>query len=168
MASRMDVQKRRAWEGRLRRYQASGLAVTRFCEQERVSTHAFYYWAKRIGSKRSGSSLGTRSSKHGAGLTRPVTHRPTAVERSSKHVAAASRRSSERVVTAVGSANSNMAWVHFRWNAAMEVLVPSDCLDAICCLAECFKHAPVERDAAEHTDAFQEVVVRSRPERTGR
>ena len=126
MASRMDVQKRRAWEGRLGRYQASGLTVTRFCEQERVSVHTFYYWAKRIG-----SISGKKSAKH--------------------------------VATAVGSANSksNMAWVHFHWSAAMEVLVPADCLDAIRCLAECFKHAPIERGVTEHTDAFQEVVVRS-------
>ena len=122
MASRLDAQKRRVWEGRLRRYQASGLTVTRFCEQERVSVHTFYYWAKRIG-----SISGKRSSKHMS----------TATE------------------------NSNTAWVHFRWNAAMDVLVPADCLDAIRCLAECFRHAPIERDTVEHADAFQEVVVRS-------
>jgi len=119
MASRLDAQKRRTWERRLGRYQASGLTVTRFCEQERVSVHTFYYWAKRIGSKR------------------PSKHESTAVE------------------------NLNMAWVHFRWNAAMEVLVPADCLDAIRCLAECLGHATIKRDTAEHTDAFQEVVVRS-------
>ena len=126
MASRMDAQKRLAWEGRLGRYQACGLTVTRFCEQERVSTHAFYYWAKRIG-----SISGKKSAKH--------------------------------VATAVGSANSksNMAWVHFRWNAAMQVSVPADCLDAIRCLAECLGHASIERDTTEHTEAFQEIVVRS-------
>jgi len=155
MASRLDVQKRRAWEGRLGRYQASGLTVTRFCERERVSTHAFYYWAKRIGSKRVGSRSDKRSAKHVA----------TAVvsgKRSAKHVAGFTRPVT-RMATAVGSANSNSnrAWVHFRWDAAMEVSVPADCLDAIRCLAECLWHTPIERDTAEHTDAFQEVVVRS-------
>ena len=132
MASRQDAKKRRAWEERLGRYQASSLTVTRFCEQERVSTHTFYYWAKRIG-----SISVRRSAKHVAGFIRPVTRVATAAE------------------------NSNTAWVHFRWNAAMEVSVPADCLDAIRCLAECFRHASIEHDTAEHTDAFQEVVVRS-------
>ena len=48
MVSSGDAQKRRAWEARLARYRASGLSVARFCEQERVSTNTFYYWAKRL------------------------------------------------------------------------------------------------------------------------
>ena len=50
MVSGQDAQKRRAWEVRFGRFRASGLTVARFCEQERVSTHTFYYWAKRVGS----------------------------------------------------------------------------------------------------------------------
>jgi len=48
MASRGDIQKRRIWEDRLQRFRASGLAVTTFCERERVPVHSFYYWSKRI------------------------------------------------------------------------------------------------------------------------
>ncbi len=33
MVGRQDVEKRRAWEVRFERFRASGLSVTRFCEQ---------------------------------------------------------------------------------------------------------------------------------------
>jgi len=37
------------WRSRLRRFQASGLSVTRFCQVEQVSAAAFYQWRKRLG-----------------------------------------------------------------------------------------------------------------------
>lgn len=37
------------WRSRLRRFQASGLSVTRFCQGERVSAPSFYHWRKRLG-----------------------------------------------------------------------------------------------------------------------
>ena len=115
MVSRLDLQKRRQWEARYKRFQASGLTVEQFCERESVSVSMFYYWAKRVQVPATSPS-------------------PTTV--------------------AVG--NAVAAFVRFRLNAAVEVLVPADCLDAIRCLAECLKHVPAER-----LDAFQEVVVRS-------
>jgi hypothetical protein len=131
MASGHDVQKRRAWEVRFGRFRASGLTVARFCEQEGVSSHTFYYWAKRVGS--------------------------TAVRTPAK----ASNKTSQRDRQFVRHAStaggiSNTALVRFHWNAAVEVSVPADCLDAIRCLAECLQHARAER-----CDAFQEVVVSS-------
>ena len=131
MASRQDVQKRRAWEVRFGRFRASGLTVARFCEQERVSAHTFYYWAKRVGS----ASARTSSSTSGGELRR-------------------GRQSVKHTPTATGI--SNAALVRFYCSAAMEVSVPADCLDAIRCLAECLQHARVER-----SDAFQEVIVSS-------
>lgn len=131
MASRQDVQKRRAWEVRFGRFRASGLTVARFCEQERVSEHSFYYWAKRVrsASVRTSSSTPRSASRRG----RPsVKHTPTA------------------------AGISSAALVRFYCGAAVEVSVPADCLDAIRCLAECLQHARVEC-----SDAFQEVVVRS-------
>ena len=112
MVSRLDLQKRRQWEARWKRFRASGLTVAQFCEQESVSVSMFYYWAKRV-------------------------RLPAAT-------------------ASAAMAAKPKSFVRFRWNAAVEVLVPADCLDAIRCLAECLKHVP-----AEHSDAFQEVVVRS-------
>jgi len=58
--------------------------------------------------------------------------------------------------TSAAAGNSNAALVRFHWNAAVEVSVPANCLDAIRCLAECLRHTQVEG-----SDAFQEVVVGS-------
>ena len=48
MVSRLDLQKRRQWEARYKRFRASGLIVEQFCEREGVSVSMFYYWAKRV------------------------------------------------------------------------------------------------------------------------
>ena len=131
MVGRQDVEKRRLWEVRFGRFRTSGLTVCRFCEQEGVSSHTFYYWARRVGS--------------------------TSVRTSAARSGKASRQGRQFVKQApTGGGISNTALVRFRWNAAVEVSVPADCLDAIRCLAECFQHAWVER-----SDAFQELVVSS-------
>jgi hypothetical protein len=49
------------------------------------------------------------------------------------------------------------ALVRFHFNAAIEISVPADCLDAIRCLAQC-----VQQLRAERSGAFQEVVVATR------
>jgi|WetSurMetagenome_2_1015567.scaffolds.fasta_scaffold1289901_1 hypothetical protein len=107
MTNSGDTQKREAWRARLARYDRSGLSVVRFCEQERVSAHTFYYWAKR---------LKTASA-------------PSRAER------AVLARHAPAPLTTAG--NTPGATVCFRWNADVEVLVPADCLDAIHCLAKC-------------------------------
>jgi len=119
MVSRQDLQKRRQWEARYKRFRASGLTVTRFCEKEGVAVNTFYNWAKRLRLPDATASIPDSTLRNVADST-------------------------------------SGSFVRFRWNAAVEVLVPADCLDAIRCLAECLKHVPAER-----SDAFQEVVVRS-------
>ena len=131
MVSRQDVEKRRAWEVRFERFRASGLSVARFCKQERVSLHTFYYWVKRVGSN------SARPSTSAAG-------NPPRRSRPSVKPAATTGRI------------ANAAMVRFSWNAGVEVSVPADCLSVIRCLAECLQHTHTERP-----DAFQELVVRS-------
>ena len=131
MVSRQDVEKRRAWEVRFERFRVSGVTIARFCEQEHVSVHTFYYWAKRVGSN------SVRPSSSGTG-------------KASRR----SRSSLKHASTAGGT--SNAALVRFSWNAGVEVSVPADCLSVIRCLAECLQHTHTERP-----DAFQELVVRS-------
>ena len=131
MVSRQDVEKRRAWEVRFERFRASGLSVARFCEQERVSVHTFYYWAKRVGSN------SAKPSTSAAGNPR--------------------RRSRPSVKPAATTGRiANVALVRFSLNAGVEVSVPADCLSVIRCLAECLQYAQAARP-----DAFQELVVRS-------
>jgi len=131
MVSRQDVEKRRAWEVRFERFRASGLSVARFCEQERVSAHTFYYWAKRVGSN----------------SARPCTSAAGNPPRRS--------RPSVKPAATTGRI-ANVALVRFSLNAGVEVSVPADCLSVIRCLAECLQHT-----GAERPDAFQELVVRS-------
>lgn len=131
MASREDAQKRRAWESRFGRYRTSGLTVARFCEQECVSAHTFYYWAKRVGS----ASVRTSSSTLGS-------------------VPRRGRRSVKGTPTMAGMCNA--ALVRFDCGTEMRVSVPADCLDAIRCVAECLRRVKEGR-----SDAFQEVIVSS-------
>ena len=131
MVSRQDVQKRQAWEARFGRFRASGLPVSGFCEQEGVSVHTFYYWAKRVG---------------------PNSARPSTLAAGNPP-----RRSRPSVKPAATTGKiANPALVRFSWSAGVEVSVPADCLDAIRCLAECLQHARMEC-----SDAFQELVVSS-------
>jgi hypothetical protein len=108
-----DAQKRRSWDARIRRYRSSGLSVARFCAQEGVSTHAFYYWAKRL---------------------RAVSgRRPLRVARASRPACSSA--------TPTTDGNARGAMVRFRWPTGAEVLVRADCLAAIKCLAECLAKA---------------------------
>jgi len=130
--SRPDVQKRREWAERLVRYRVSGLTVAGFCARERVSVKTFYYWARCIGT---GS---------------------TAVSSSPRSDAAEFRRQPAGHAD-MAARTAEPALVRFHFNAAIEISVPADCLDAIRCLAQC-----VQQLRAERSGAFQEVVVATR------
>lgn len=137
MASRQDVEKRRLWAERLQRYRTSGLTVARFCAGERVSVNTFFYWAKRLGTGSTAGSARTRSSTPRSDAA-PVRREAMAQTRS-----------------ALESTRSGV--VRFQINAAVEIAVPADCLDAIRCLAHSLKDARADR-----CDTFQEVVVATR------
>jgi hypothetical protein len=40
--------KQEVWRSRLRRFESSGMSVTRFCRSEEVSVPSFYHWRKRL------------------------------------------------------------------------------------------------------------------------
>jgi transposase-like protein len=48
MARAVDLDKVAVWQGRLRRFAASGSSITAFCRQEGVSAPSFYLWRKRL------------------------------------------------------------------------------------------------------------------------
>ena len=102
------AEKRQVWQARLARYRSSGVSVARFCEQERVSTNTFYYWATRLKAPTTGLSSSSRASL------------PTGLS-----------------ATRTADRNAQAAAVRFRWKTGTEVLVPANCLSAIRCLAEC-------------------------------
>ncbi len=129
MASRQDGKKQREWEVRLERCRASGLTVAEFCKRERFSLNTYYYWARRVRS---------------ASATTPSPRSGNAARRSP--------RTEKHAPTADGMPNA--ALVRFYCRGEVEVSVPADCLDAIRCLATWLSQA-----RAEHSDAFQEVIV---------
>jgi len=48
MASSRDVAKERYWRGVIRRFEASGLGVRRFCEREKISEDRMYWWRRTL------------------------------------------------------------------------------------------------------------------------
>ena len=104
-----NIQKQRAWEARFARHRRSGLSVARFCAQERVSTHSFYYWAKRF-------RAAAAESRSSSSLAAPPPSVPAA---------------------ATTSRDPQGALVRFRLKTGIEISVPADCLEAVRCLAKC-------------------------------
>jgi hypothetical protein len=47
MARQADRRKLAEWQRRLRRFEKSGLTVSRFCARERVSVPTFGYWRRK-------------------------------------------------------------------------------------------------------------------------
>jgi hypothetical protein len=48
MAKSHDAAKEKYWRGVIRRQGASGLGPKRFCAQERISEHRFYWWRRSL------------------------------------------------------------------------------------------------------------------------
>ena len=48
MAKSRDAAKERHWRGVIRRHGASGLGTKRFCAQEGISEHRFYWWRRTL------------------------------------------------------------------------------------------------------------------------
>ncbi len=105
--SKLDTRKRAEWEARLARFAASELSVAQFCRNEKIGTHRFYYWDKRLGG------------------------RSTARRRSS----AGQRAGKPRGVARVDSAESPLM-VHIRWGSKVQISIPANCVDAIRCVLE--------------------------------
>jgi hypothetical protein len=63
MAWSAGAAKRQEWTRRLQRFADSDLTVVAFCDQEEVSTPAFYQWRRRLGvAARSGAVAGRQMS----------------------------------------------------------------------------------------------------------
>jgi len=48
MSRPSDPKKLAVWRERFERFSSCGLAVTRFCSEERVSVASFYHWRKKL------------------------------------------------------------------------------------------------------------------------
>ena len=142
MVRRNDPEKRREWERRFRRFQTSGLTIGRFCNQENLAVHTFHYWARRLRSMEASQPgmEGGRSASDTPGLGQSQ----------------ANRRSVDRS----RSAPSEAPMVRFLFDAGVQVSIPTDCLEAIRCVAQ-----SVQRPSITQDSSFREVIVRdSSPE----
>jgi hypothetical protein len=63
MAKQSGSVKAQEWRQRFDRYRASGATVERFCNRERVTIAAFYYWRKVFGTTPTNDSVA--SVRHG-------------------------------------------------------------------------------------------------------
>lgn len=139
MAKRLDDQERAAWVARIERYRASGWTAAKFCRSENVVPHAFYYWAKRVGSTASGPSAsrdrGGRQDRLGM-RSRSRQHLP---QPRSIH------------------GDDNVARVHFRLGSNAELSIPANCTEALRCIVKC-----LQEPSATIVDAFQQVRLGSR------
>ena len=78
--ARLDTRKRAEWQERLDRFQASGLSVAQFCQNEKSATHAFYYWGKRLRVRANAQAAGQGSGKlygaarEGSQVSPPMVH----------------------------------------------------------------------------------------------
>jgi hypothetical protein len=129
MSRGFDAEKSREWQGRFERYRSSEVSVGRFCANEGVSVNTFYYWSRRVGPLAS------------------VTRAETEPERMTTNA----RGTRESVSVAP------LGMVRFRLSAAVEVLVPANCLAAIRCLAD-----SVREPRTEGSGGFHEVVLGNR------
>jgi hypothetical protein len=141
MASRENERRRREWTERLVRYRAGGLTVARFCTQERVSVKTFYYWSRRVCSD---------TTENAVQRARPTNSEVAVV--GGTHALGGRGPQGEPATSGVWGSE-----VRFRFDAAVEVSVPAECLDAFRCLVECVGRLRVERDAA-----FGEIIVATR------
>ena len=57
MARTVDYDYQRVWRSRLRRFETSGLTVTKFCDDEGISVASFYHWRKRLAAQQADSRL---------------------------------------------------------------------------------------------------------------
>jgi hypothetical protein len=71
MAKGVDEEKRQAWVARLKRFRSSGLTIAKFCEEEKVAVHSYYYWVRRIApsSTSADPTLGAAPNSQGKILT---------------------------------------------------------------------------------------------------
>lgn len=52
MPKPLSQEKRLEWDALFRKQRESGLAANRWCRENQISMHSFYYWKRRLGSRR--------------------------------------------------------------------------------------------------------------------
>ena len=151
MTRHIDARKHKEWRGRLERFESRELTVARFCQEEGVTPHRFYYWDKRL--RQESNSDGTS-----------VSHsRPSRSKTSTTSANQQTARALPNSRPTTGPHHSIEPMVCFTRNAQLQVSVPANSLDAIRCVLECARH----ETGGSHSDvptaqAFRRVIVTDR------
>ena len=152
MSRRISEAKRRDWQARFERFRKSGLTVGRFCSAERVSVNTLYYWARRLESPSTPTTLQS-GSRRWLAATKIGTARAAVAE-------AASQPNVEG--NGDGDNASPATTVRFLLGDQIEIVVPAERLDVVRCLARCLRRRATERATKSRPAAFHEVVVAAR------
>jgi len=57
MSKPISLEKRNEWEEKFRQQRESGLSIDRWCRENQIPPHAFYYWKERLFPKSLASHL---------------------------------------------------------------------------------------------------------------
>jgi hypothetical protein len=154
MSRHGSVRKYAEWQGRLERFEASGMTVAEFCREEGLPPHRFYYWRRRVREAFRGPSTATRSRHErvdgvaiaGNGRSKPRTGSTEALPGDAPVV---------RTPPALQE-----PLVHFTLNSTLHVSIPATCLEAIRCVLQFAARNELD-DAASDTAVrrFRQVVV---------
>ncbi len=63
MGKSRDAAKERYWRGVIRRFEASGLGVRRFCKREGLSEHRFHWWRRTLRRRDQGPARRARKTR---------------------------------------------------------------------------------------------------------
>jgi|GEM_PF-1342844 len=134
-----DQSKFSLWSQGFNRFHNSGLSIARFCAQENIPTHSFYYWAKRVGPR--SQHRQTRAIDSAVDLAISPPGQPVA-----------------------DSHDASSVMIHC--NQLLELEVPAHCLDTIRAiiheLLPCGPGGDSSRsDMSPRSVGFQQVIVRS-------
>lgn len=68
MAKSRDAAKERYWRGVIRRFEASGVGVRRFCEREGLSEHRLHWWRRTLRQRDQGQARRPRDAGAGGSV----------------------------------------------------------------------------------------------------
>jgi hypothetical protein len=69
MKKAVNLQLRTEWEGKIRTQQMSGLSIAKWCKDNQVVQHTFYYWKDRLFPKEKRLSFAELKSDKGTGVS---------------------------------------------------------------------------------------------------
>ena len=121
MTKRTSEERERFWRGLIGRQPASGLSISRYCEQAGVSKNSFYVWKQRLRAKAGGLGRSRELPEHSAV---PSGKR----SRSQKSVPVSASLVPVRLVADPPQrSTSNAGAVEIEWPSGLVLRVPAGC-----------------------------------------